>query len=118
MNDVEELAVPKSPGQLAHEYLQRLQEFVKNDYAEWCGRARAQYSDNYPRLHLVVGKRFAKIVETKSSGGQQGVFGFIEISSGDIYKAASWNSPAKNFTRGNINDDKQGLGRVKWTGVF
>lgn len=48
---------------------------------------------------LSFGKRFVKIIRSRS------VYAFVEIDSGDIYKPASWNAPAKHV-RGNIfNDD-------------
>lgn len=48
-------------------------------------------------------KRCVKIVEVKD-GKPRSVFAFIEIASGDVLKAASWNAPAKH-ARGNIFAD-------------
>ena len=112
----------KSPGQVAHDYIKRLQEFVKEDYYRWCGTSRIVGSNfidfSYPRLSLEVGKKYARIVSETREGHQRSVFGFIEIMTGDLYKAATWKAVAKNFTRGNINDADGGLSRVKWTGIF
>lgn len=67
-----------------------------------------------PRLSLESGKRYARIVAT---GSQREAFGFVDLTNGDVLKAASWKAPAKNFARGNINDANQGCGRIRWTGV-
>jgi hypothetical protein len=48
---------------------------------------------------ISFGRRFVKIIHGRS------VYAFVEMGSGDIYKPASWNGPAKHV-RGNIfNDD-------------
>jgi len=60
----------------------------------------------------------SKYVRIVANSNQRMVFGFIELSTGDLLYPAGWKSPTKNFTRGNIFDDKGGLGRIKWTGVW
>jgi hypothetical protein len=51
------------------------------------------------------GMRYAKIIATTQGlgAGQRSVFGFVDMRSGDILKAASWKAPAKNFARGNVH---------------
>lgn len=50
------------------------------------------------------GKRWTKITTTTYGGkGQKSVFAFVDPATGDIYKAAGWNAPAKG-KRGNIFD--------------
>lgn len=52
---------------------------------------------------VIEGKKYIKIVEKRGS-----VWGFVvkksegKFKQGDILKAASWSSPAKNFARGNV----------------
>ena len=52
---------------------------------------------------VIEGKKYIKIVEKRG-----GVWGFVvkkaegKFQQGDVLKAASWSSPAKNFARGNI----------------
>ena len=51
------------------------------------------------------GKKYLRIVKSMP-GGSRSVHSFVEVATGDIWKAASWKAPAKNFPRGNIyNDD-------------
>lgn len=49
-----------------------------------------------PKITVNVGRKFDKLVAKGN-----GVHCFIERSTGDIYKAASWSAPAKH-ARGNI----------------
>ena len=63
---------------------------------------------NYPGLCPQVlkirwGKRYAKIIQEGS------VWAFVDMTTGDILKPASWKAPAKH-ARGNILDGKMGMG--------
>lgn len=62
--------------------------------------------DKVPVFSIEYGKRFAKIA--RKSYGSTSVHCFVEISTGDIYKAATWKAPAKGV-RGNINNEKKPL---------
>lgn len=107
-----------SKGAQVMEYIRRLQAHVNDDYASWGDRANLP-SEGKIVLTLEVGRVFARIVSQNSRpNSQRSCFGFIHIMTGDIYKAASWKSPAKNFTRGNINDEFKGLSRARWQGVI
>lgn len=63
-----------------------------------------------PKLSIERGKKYAKIVRSddgvKTIDGDEvrSVYGFVEISTGNILKAASWKVPAKGI-RGNIHSD-------------
>lgn len=59
-----------------------------------------------PTFGIEYGKKFAKI--TRTSYGQKSVHCFVEIKTGDIYKAATWSAPAK-IVRGNIANEKKPL---------
>jgi hypothetical protein len=50
------------------------------------------------------GNRFIKV--SKSTYGSESVWMFIEKTTGNIYKPASWKAPALNFARGNIKDNE------------
>jgi hypothetical protein len=56
-----------------------------------------------------VGKKYARIVW--EDHGQRSAAGFVDLSSGDILKAASWRAPAKH-ARGNIFDESQGMDAI------
>lgn len=88
----------------------KLIEGVEKFMAAW-SELRADYfsklmyaSGNRP-LEVSYGKKYAKVTDSRS------VLAFIEISNGDIYKAADWRSPAKHV-RGNVFSDKNGMEAV------
>jgi hypothetical protein len=56
------------------------------------------------------GKKYIKIVSEDNTGGRS-AWGFVNMGSGDVLKAASWAAPAKH-ARGNIFDEFNGLARV------
>ena len=76
-------------------------------------------------VEFMNGKKFIRVVTfpictaSKSTTGikQKSCHSFIDIETGDIYKAASWSKPRKNYTRGNIYNIVSYRGRVQWTGV-
>ena len=70
------------------------------------------------RVEIVVqpGKRYVKLVrhDIEISTGNKisgSVHCFVDLRTGDVLKAAGFNSPAKG-TRGNIFDESNGLARM------
>jgi len=68
---------------------------------------KQEYAAKYPNLaspsfSVQFGKKYGKIV--RQSGSQRSVHCFVDLSNGDLYKAATWKSPAKHV-RGNIADE-------------
>ena len=59
-------------------------------------------------LSVTSGRRYIRVVRDNSA------WGFIDKENGDIYKAASWKTPAKH-ARGNIND-KSSWNAFTWCG--
>lgn len=55
-----------------------------------------------------IGKRYAKIIRTHVANNGRSVHCFVDITNGDVLKAASWKAPAKH-ARGNIFDEHDGL---------
>jgi hypothetical protein len=95
---------------------------IKADYYRWTSRnGTKELSDVNKRmidefnaeLSVEEGRKYVKVIK----GGS--VWGFIvkeddkKFKAGDILKAASWASPAKNKARGNILD---GGYSIQWTG--
>lgn len=77
--------------------------------------AKAFPKSDVPKIDYEPGRRYIRLVRT--SPGERSAYGFIDATNGDVLKAAGWKAPAKNFKRGNIFDDKGGLGRVSPYGV-
>ncbi len=52
------------------------------------------------------GRKWIRIVRENTCGARQrSVICFVERATGNIWKAASWKSPARNFKRGNIRSN-------------
>jgi len=88
--------------------MEKIQAYVKEieiaQAKEW--EAYKYDMNNVPTFGIEVGKKYARI--TKTSWGQKSVHCFVEMTTGDIYKAATFSAPAKGV-RGNINSEKKPL---------
>lgn len=69
------------------------------------------------KLVAQPGRTYVRIVMLEGDNQHGSAFCFIDKENGDVLKAASWKAPAKNFARGNIYDENNGLGRFCWTGM-
>lgn len=87
---------------------------IKADYAKFL--KNLDYLEDNFGVEFAVGSKYVKII-TISAGGSRSVHSFVEKSTGDIWKAASWNAPARNFTRGNVFFPATYAARVQWTGI-
>ena len=67
-------------------------------------------------IEFEEGSKYVKVVSL--SWGSRSVHSFVEKANGNIWRAASWKSPARNFVRGNVFDSKTYLNRTTWTGVI
>jgi hypothetical protein len=67
-------------------------------------------------VEFAPGKKYVRI-DTISGGGSRSTFCFVEKENGNIWRAASWKAPARNFVRGNVFDQASYIDRVRWTGV-
>lgn len=81
------------------EILERIDQYVKM-LAEINPKSRMTHGIDWK------GRKFIRI--TYRFSGQRSVHSFIDLSNGDILKAASWSQPAKNGVRGNIFSDDLG----------
>jgi len=112
-----------------------LKNYIKkigDDYENWTLGSRSLLSnDNIEKrirdnsvlefknsLDYRFGSKYIKIV---TNNGGESVHSFIvniyhddKFKYGDILKAASWKTPARNFARGNVFEEY----KVKWTGAI
>lgn len=82
-------------------YVEEIREAKKQDW-----QLHGYNMEKVPTFDVEYGSKFAKISIT--TYGSKSVHCFVEISTGDIYKAATWKAPAKGV-RGNICDEKKPL---------
>jgi hypothetical protein len=87
-----------------------------NAYKSWikgCQKMVDAHASRYSQDRVLIserGKKYIKIVSEDDTGGRS-AWGFVNMGSGDVLKAASWAAPAKH-ARGNIFDEFNGLARV------
>lgn len=70
------------------------------DYKGWMQQSGFEFKKDDFVVSFEEGKKYLRVV--RSDRAQRGVVAFVEIASGDIYKAASWKAPAKNKPRGTV----------------
>jgi hypothetical protein len=107
--------MPQNPEVLTRlpELLTRVQDLVTK-----------HITTNFPslvpdRIEVEYGPRYARIVSQKQTrrflpverveDGQRMVYGFVDLTNGDILMAAGWKAPAKNGARSNIKDEDYGM---------
>ena len=109
---------------MAHRVEVLLQKMAE-DYASWrIGCRKPSNESEYDghvaafraKLSIKVGRKYIKVIK---DGACNGFIVNVELEDaifkyGDLLMAASWASPAKNFSRGNVFND---LSRVRWTGI-
>ena len=61
--------------------------------------------DDGHTIDVMMGRKYVRVIVRNPAGESRSVHSFIEISTGDVYKAASWKAPARNVPRGNIYQD-------------
>ena len=90
-------------------------EHIYADYNKFYGKEefRARFAEG---LEFKMGKKYVKVI-TKGSAHSfiVNIHDDPNFKFGDILKAASWASPAKNFARGNIFEGN--FGGIRWMGA-
>lgn len=62
------------------------------------------------RVTATYGKKYAKIIRNSvPSGSEKSVHSFVDLTNGNILKAAGWKAPAKGV-RGSVFDNNAGVG--------
>lgn len=85
-----------------------IQERIEEILPEINKLKQSSYSENFPEnckeeIVAEVGKKYARLVAFNPATKGRSAFGFVDLTSGDILKAAGWSAPAKD-ARGNVFD--------------
>jgi hypothetical protein len=70
--------------------------------------------DPSKKFTVTFGRKYAKIISNDANGSGGSVWGFVDIESGNLLKAAGWARPAPH-ARGNIETASYGR-NYTWTG--
>ncbi len=81
-------------------------------FVEGCQRIHTEYMTRYPNVSVDKlvpkrGRRYVKLIR-RGSRWNGSAHSFVDMTNGDVLKAASWDVPAKH-ARGNIFDSDNGL---------
>ena len=66
------------------------------------------------------GRKYARIIHLSGATKQRSAHAFVDLNTGDVYKSASWKSPAKGI-RYNLVDEKsrqEMYQRADWAGGY
>ena len=97
-------------------------EFIKSDYVSYSnldsttdGISRQVKEQNIAEFQLTIepGSKYIRVVVNHGSTSRS-VHSFVDME-GNIWKAAGWKAPAKNFVRGSVFSPEGWAGRVRWT---
>jgi hypothetical protein len=95
-------------------YIEDYCDYIKSNYEFTRGECK---SDLGFTVGFEAGSKYVKIYHWYDQGSslkQRSCHSFVELKTGDIWKAASWKAPAKNFPRGNVIT--KDFGSIRWTG--
>jgi predicted hydrocarbon binding protein len=97
---------------------------TENDLVKFCAEAQA-IGDEYMAKHypnnkrdtvsFEIGKRYARVFKVDGYHNGRSAYCFIDMTNGNILKAAGWKAPAPNGVRGHIS--KGAASCCTWNGV-
>lgn len=79
---------------------------------QFCNFVKELLENNNSSLEINSGRKYVKLISNYA--GSRSAWCFIDKTSGEIFKVASWNAPAKH-SRGNIAE-KGSYENYPWTG--
>lgn len=85
---------------------------MEQNFSEFCDFVRELLRTVGYSLDVEPGRKYVKLVSNQ--GSSRSVWCFVDLTTGNIYKPASWKAPAKH-SRGNIQD-KTTYQSYPWTG--
>ena len=97
-----------------------LRSYLEHIYADYCNYfddVDEEFRTRFAKgLEFKMGKKYVKVMHNRSAHSFiVNVHDDPNFKFGDILKAASWASPAKNFARGNIFEGN--FGGIRWMGA-
>ena len=71
-------------------------------------------------FYIEYGRKYHKIIHRATDNGSQSVHAFVDKTTGDVYKAASWKAPAKIVRYNLLREDsrEECYARADWAGGY
>ena len=87
-------------------------DFIDNYIKELTEAHDKMYAEQYenltpPKFEYTIGKKYIRIIRACTYSTSRSVHCFLDFD-GNIYKSASWKTPAKGI-RGNVHNEKKPL---------
>lgn len=89
---------------------------MDQNFQEFCGFVTELLKPYNKNLEVKPGKKYFKLVSRDTNGSGGSVWAFVDKTTGEIFKPASYAAPAKH-ARGNVQDPKT-YQNYPWTGPF
>lgn len=66
------------------------------------------------------GRKYAKVIHITQPSGQRSAHAFVDLNTGDVFKSASWKSPAKGIRYNLLEDSsrEEMYRRADWSGQY
>lgn len=96
-------------------HLEDYRKYLIDNYNQYSVKCKFSHDLGFT-VGFEPGTKYVKIFhwyEDGSSFKQRSCHSFVDYE-GNIWKAASWKAPAKNFPRGNVKT--KDYGSIRWTG--
>ena len=91
--------------QTVEENVYKLAEYIKADYNKY------GYKSDY-NVTIKKGRKYYKVITENS------VHAFVDVNNGDVYKPASWNTPAKHVRFNLLQDPQTCFNKCDWSGGY
>jgi hypothetical protein len=88
--------------------------YTGNADKEWIEESNNNFKE---RLTYTIGKTYAKVISNRAAHSFVVLEDGPKFKKGDILKAASWASPAKNFACANVYNVASYFESISWTGA-
>lgn len=95
------------------EQLETFGKAIEDNYNSWSVAHNSSYNKGGVKVSFEEGKKYIRVVRSDPT---RSVHSFVDKETGDVYKAAGWKAPAKNFVRGNVKELTDRI--VYWTGAY
>jgi hypothetical protein len=90
-----------------------MNEQTETNFNTFCDFVRTLLGPVNYDLEIEMGRKYMKLI-MKSGPSHSSVWGFVDKTTGEIYKPATWRAPAKH-ARGNVADPVT-YQNYQWTG--